>query len=50
MGKNTKGEVSVQLFDSKGTPRIRMVVDEKDIPRMEFLDSKVKVTYRLPPE
>lgn len=50
MGKNTKGEVSVQLFDSKGTPRIRMVVDEMDNPRMEFLDNQGNVTYKLPPE
>ena len=50
MGKNKKGEVSVQLFDTKGAPRIRMVVDEEDIPRMEFLDSLGNVTYKLPPE
>lgn len=50
MGKNQKGEVSVQLSDSKGKPRIRMVVDENDIPRMEFLDGEGNVTYKLPPE
>lgn len=50
MGKNKKGEVSVQLSDSKGKPRIRMVVDENDVPRMEFLDSEGNVTYKLPPE
>lgn len=50
MGKNNKGEVSVQLSDSKGKPRIRMVVDDNDVPRMEFLDSEGNVTYKLPPE
>ncbi|MGN4422494.1 hypothetical protein ACTFQN_01170 [Bacillus cereus group sp. MYBK30-1] len=50
MGKNSKGEVSVSLMDSKGKDRIRMVVDENDIPRMEFLDAEGKVTYTLPPE
>lgn len=50
MGKNQKGEVSVQLSDSKGKSRIRMVVDEDDIPRMKFLDEEGNVTYKLPPE
>lgn len=50
MGKSSKGEVSVQLSDSKGKPRIRMVVDENDVPRMEFLDGEGNVTYKLPPE
>ena len=50
MGKNSNGEVTVQLSDSKGKPRIRMVVDENDIPRMECLDGDGKVTYKIPPE
>ncbi|MEH7452179.1 hypothetical protein [Gottfriedia acidiceleris] len=45
MGKNSIGEITVQLSDSKGKPRIRMVVDENDIPRMEFLDGDGKVTH-----
>ncbi|WP_096270257.1 hypothetical protein [Paucisalibacillus globulus] len=50
MGKDIHGNVSVQLWDSKGNPRIRMVVDENDVPRMEFLNEKGEVTYKLPPE
>ncbi|EJR54294.1 hypothetical protein IIM_02023 [Bacillus cereus VD107] len=50
MGKNSKGEVSVRLMDSKGKDRIRVMVDENDIPRMEFLDADGKVMYTLPPE
>jgi hypothetical protein len=50
MGKNSKGEVTVQLSDSKGNPRIRMVIDDNDEPRMEFLDGEGNVTYKLPPE
>ncbi|XZF77501.1 hypothetical protein ACSBO6_08120 [Bacillus sp. AL-1R] len=50
MGKNLKGEVTVQLSDSKGKTRIRMVVDENDIPRMEFLDGEGNVTFKIPPE
>jgi len=50
MGKNSKGEVTLQISDSKGNPRIRMVVDENDVPRVEFLDGEGNVTYKLPPE
>ncbi|ADU32259.1 hypothetical protein [Evansella cellulosilytica] len=50
MGKNKDGDVSVQLMDSKGNERIRMVVDKNDVPRMEFLNEKGEVTYKLPPD
>ena len=50
MGKNVDGDVMVQLSDSKGQPRIRMVVDQYDIPRIEFLDGEGNVLYKLPPE
>ncbi|NME05325.1 MULTISPECIES: hypothetical protein [unclassified Psychrobacillus] len=50
MGKAENGDISVQLMDSKGNSRIRMVVDENDIPKLEFLDEKGKVTYKLPPD
>jgi hypothetical protein len=50
MGKNERGEVTVQLMDSKGKQRIRMLVDENDIPRMEFLDDRGNVIYKIPPE
>lgn len=50
MGKEENGEVSMKLMDSKGNPRIRLVVDENDVPRMEFLNGKGEVTYKLSPE
>ncbi|TMV49527.1 hypothetical protein FE783_13565 [Paenibacillus mesophilus] len=50
MGKNEKGEVLVCLMDKKGKPRLRMLVDEHDNPRMEFLDGQGNVLYKLPPE
>jgi hypothetical protein len=50
MGRNEKNEVTVQLMDSKGKQRIRMLVDENDIPRIEFLDGKGDVIYKIPPE
>jgi len=50
MGKNENGEVSVKLMDSRGKERIRMVVDEEDHPKMEFLDDNGNVIYQLPPK
>jgi hypothetical protein len=50
MGKNKQGEVHVCLMDKKGKPRLRMLVDEQDNPRMEFLDGEGNVLYKLPPE
>jgi hypothetical protein len=49
-GKSQNGEVSVRLMDSKGKDRIRMVIDVNDVPRMEFLNEKGEVVYKLPPE
>lgn len=48
MGKTQNGDVSMKLMDSKGKDRIRMVIDENDEPRMEFLDAHGEVTYKLP--
>src|SRR5690554_2045144 len=50
MGKDANGDVSVKLMDSNGNQRIRMVVDNNDIPRIEFLNESGEVTYKLPPE
>ncbi|WP_027963982.1 hypothetical protein [Halalkalibacillus halophilus] len=50
MSKTPDGEVGVKLMDSKGNQRIRMVVGDDDVPRMEFLNEKGEVTYKLPPE
>lgn len=50
MGKNSNGEVSVKLNDSKGNERIRMVIDKDDMPKLEFLNEKGEVIYSLPPE
>ncbi|WP_245850921.1 hypothetical protein [Paenibacillus herberti] len=49
-GKSQNGEVAVCLMDSKGKDRIRMVIDVNDVPRMEFLNEKGEVVYKLPPE
>lgn len=48
--KERNGDVSVKLMDSKGHPRIRLVVDKNDVPKMQFLNEEGEVTYQLPPE
>ncbi|MCG3418366.1 hypothetical protein [Oceanobacillus jordanicus] len=50
MGKNKNGDVTVHLNDKSGKQRIRMVIDEHDVPKLEFLDAQGEVTYKLPPE
>ncbi|WP_350343171.1 hypothetical protein PRVXT_002455 [Proteinivorax tanatarense] len=50
MGKTSNGEVSVKLSDSKGNERIRMVIDENDVPKLEFLNGNGDVIYSLPPK
>ncbi|WP_353892788.1 hypothetical protein PRVXH_002162 [Proteinivorax hydrogeniformans] len=42
--------MSVKLSDSKGNERIRMVIDENDIPKLEFLNGNGEVIYSLPPK
>lgn len=50
MGKTEDGDIAVQLMDSKGKQRIRMVVDQNDVPKIEFLDEHGNVIYKLPPK
>lgn len=50
VGKDQNGEMTIKLMDSKGKPRIRMAIDENDVPRMEFLNGEGEVIYKLPPE
>jgi hypothetical protein len=50
MGKNENGEVTVRLMDSRGKPRIRMLIDADDNPIMEFLDAQGNVIYSIPPQ
>lgn len=40
----------IQLNDTKGQPRIRLVIDSTNTPRLEFLDTKGNVIYSLPPK
>jgi hypothetical protein len=38
----------VRLNDTRGRPRIRMIVDSLDVARLEFLDARGTVIQRLP--
>jgi hypothetical protein len=40
----------LEMSDTKGMSRIRMVVDSLDVPRLEFRDSTGKVVLRIPEE
>lgn len=49
VGKSDKSAL-IMLADGKGRPRIKITVDAKGDPRMEFLDEAGKVIQRLPAE
>jgi hypothetical protein len=38
----------LEMSDTRGVPRIRMVVDSLDVPRLEFRDGEGKVVLRIP--
>ena len=48
VGKSKEHDAKVTLYDSKGNPRINMVVDSTGTPRLDFLDQNGHVTYTLP--
>jgi hypothetical protein len=47
VGKSN-GNAAVFLFDAKGQPRIKMVVDANNVARLDFLDAAGNVVQRLP--
>ena len=50
LGRNRAGEAILSLADRKGRERIRVVVGADDVPKLEFLDERGEVVYRLPPD
>ncbi|MGH2812678.1 MAG: hypothetical protein ACRDI1_08210 [Actinomycetota bacterium] len=50
LGRRMDGEVGLNLMDSKGRRRIRVGVDAKDAPYMEFLGESGEVIRRHPPD
>lgn len=45
-----KDEAKVVVADTQGRPRVRIVVDSSDSPRVEILDAHGKVVYQIPRE
>ena len=48
IGKTQRKSATVNLSDRKGNTRIRLWVDSLGTPRLDFLDQKGQLTYRLP--
>jgi hypothetical protein len=48
VGRTEKNDAVILLSDRNGKPRIRMQVDEANVPSLQFLDENGKVTHRLP--
>jgi len=49
VGKGADKSAKLMMADTKGRPRINLVVDESGAPKLEFLDEKGQVIYSLPP-
>jgi hypothetical protein len=50
IGRTGDGEAVILLHDSKGNPRVRLMVDSNDIPRLEMLDEEGNVVYNVSPK
>jgi hypothetical protein len=48
VGKSSDKSAAIILSDTRGKPRIRMLVDAAGVARLEFLDETGKVAYSLP--
>ena len=48
LGRNSEGQPTIALNDSKGRPRLRLNVDSADCPRIEVLDEHGRVVHTLP--
>ncbi|HEY7545159.1 MAG TPA: hypothetical protein VID27_09765, partial [Blastocatellia bacterium] len=48
VGKNRDRSAAIVLSDTRGKPRIRMMVDAVGAARLEFLDESGKVIHSLP--
>lgn len=49
VGKGADKSAKLMMADTKGRPRINLLVDESGAPKLEFLDEKGQVIYSLPP-
>jgi hypothetical protein len=48
VGRTKEDDAALILTDTKGKPRIRIAVDNANIPSLQFLDENGKVTTELP--
>jgi hypothetical protein len=48
LGKRRDNTTSLEMFDNKGKPRIRMVVSADGTPKLDFLDEAGKVISSFP--
>lgn len=48
VGRDREQAAVVRLSDSKGKPRLKLLVDAAGQPKLEFLDETGKVTFSLP--
>ncbi len=48
LGRNSEGQPTIALNDSRGRQRLRLSVDSADSPRVEVLDESGRVVYTLP--
>ena len=49
IGKQNE-EITINLFDTKRRPRVRVFIDANDEPQMNFYDAEGNITYSLPPK
>jgi hypothetical protein len=50
VGKTREKAAVLTLSDPQGRPRLQLMVDAQGVPKLEFLDEKGAVVYRLPVE
>lgn len=49
IGKGADRSAKLMMADTRGRPRINLIVDESGTAKLEFLDEKGQVVYSLPP-
>lgn len=47
VGRSDDSAATLRLYDRKGRPRLRLLVDATDSPRLEFLDERGRVTRTI---
>ena len=50
VGNNADGSTGMTVADRLGKQRIALLVDQKNMAHLQFLDEAGKVVYSIPPE